>query len=315
MKKRRIKKGPIIILIIIIIFIIIGIKSLINLYNYYNSYEYKLGEVGYNEKEIKQLLKQDNKYIEYAINHDYEDDYIPLLKQKWFIWKNYKKYIKYIDKVYKNNKVNYSKVVSLVNVGANNKEYTHTKKTDMKKGYAILVNKYTSLPSKYAPDDIVEMSNWYAYPGNSIRKDVYSAFKEMSAAAKESNITLVVNSSYRDYESQKEIYTEYEDSKGTSYADKYAARPDYSEHQTGLSLDIFTPGANMSNFENTDAFKWLSQNSYKYGFILRYPKDKQDITGYNYESWHYRYVGVSLAKKVYNSGLTYDEYYAYYLDK
>ena len=70
----------------------------------------------------------------------------------------------------------------------------------------------------------------------------------------------------------------------------------------------------MSNFAETETFKWLSENCYKYGFILRYPEGKEDITGYSYEAWHYRYVGKELAEKVYDSGLTYDEYYAYYLD-
>lgn len=314
MKKRRLKKEviiAIIVLIVLIICVIVGIK----LHNYYTSDTYRLGEVGYSESEIKEITKLDRKYIDYAIDHKYEDDFLPLIKEKWFMWKNYDKYIKYIDKVYKNQKVDYSLVVSLINTGANNDTYTHTKKTDMDKGYAILVNKYYSLPDKYAPDDVVEMSNCYAYPGNSIRKDVYTAFKEMSAKAKEDGINLIVNSSYRDYEAQKKIYEEYEDKKGQDYADKYAARPNFSEHQTGLSLDIFTLGSNMSNFENTDAFKWLQGNSYKYGFILRYPKDKENITGYSYESWHYRYLGKKLAKKVYDSGLTYDEYYAYYLDK
>ena len=204
--------------------------------------------------------------------------------------------------------------MSLVNVGANNDPYTNTKETDMDKGYAILVNKYTYLPENYAPDDIVEMSNWYAYPNNSIRQEVYDAFKEMSAAAQEDGYTLIVNSSYRTSEEQKEIYEDYEDSRGKEYADTYAARPDFSEHQTGLSLDVFSPGANMSNFADTETFKWLSENCYKYGFILRYPEGKEEITGYNYEAWHYRYVGKDLAKKVYDSGLTYDEYYAYYLD-
>ena len=311
--KRRVKKGPIIAIVVIILVIILVICG-INLYKYYTSDEYLLGEAGYSEKEIKEILKFDEKYITYAIENKYEDDFIPLIKEKYFLWKNYDNYIKYIDDVYGDKKVDYSKVISLVNVGANFEPYTHTKKTDMEKGYAILVNKYTSLSEKYAPSDVVEMSNWYSYPGNSIRKEVYDAFREMFNAAKEENLTLIVNSSYRTYEVQKEIYDDYESNRGKEYADKYAARPDFSEHQTGLSVDIFSPGSNMSTFEGTDEFKWLSENSYKYGFILRYPKGKEDITGYSYEAWHYRYVGKDLAKKVYDSGLTYDEYYAYYLD-
>lgn len=311
--KRRVKKGPIIFAIILILIIILVICG-INLYKYYTSDEYLLGKAGYSESEIKDILKFDEKYITYAKENEYEDDFIPLIKEKYFLWKNYDKYIEYIDDVYEDKKVDYSKVISLVNVGANYEPYTHTKKADMDKGYAILVNKYTSLPEKYAPDDVVEMSNWYSYPGNSIRKDVYDAFKEMFNAAKEEGLTLIVNSSYRTYEVQKEIYDDYDDNRGREYADKYAARPDFSEHQTGLSIDIFSPGSNMETFEGTDEFKWLSENSYKYGFILRYPKNKEDITGYSYEAWHYRYVGKDLAKKVYDSGLTYDEYYAYYLD-
>ena len=311
--KRRVKKGPIIAIVVIILVIILVICG-INLYKYYTSDEYLLSEAGYSEKEIKEILKFDEKYITYAIENKYEDDFIPLIKEKYFLWKNYDNYIKYIDDVYGDKKVDYSNVISLVNVGANFEPYTHTKKTDMDKGNAILVNKYTSLPEKYAPSDVVEMSNWYSYPGNSIRKEVYDAFREMFNAAKEENLTLIVNSSYRTYEVQKEIYDDYESNRGKEYADKYAARPDFSEHQTGLSVDIFSPGSNMSTFEGTEEFKWLSENSYKYGFILRYPKGKEDITGYSYEAWHYRYVGKDLAKKVYDSGLTYDEYYAYYLD-
>ena len=313
MKKRKLKKGPIIILGIII-FAIIFMFIVIGLYRHYTSYEYKLGKLGYSEDEITYIIKLDKKYISHALK-DYDKYLIPLTKQKYLIWSKYDNYVSYIKKEYKNKSVDYKKVVSTINTKTNYKTYTHTSETDMDNGYGILVNKYYSLPDKYAPDDIVSMSSSYAYPNNSIRSEVYDAFKEMSKAAKENGITLIVNSSYRDYDSQKKIYEEYEDKRGQNYADSVAARPNFSEHQTGLALDIFTPGAGMKTFENTDAFKWLSKNCYKYGFILRYPKDKEALTGYAYESWHYRYVGKDLAKKVFDSGLTFDEYYAYYLDK
>ena len=313
-KKRRIKKGPIIILVVVVILIIAIIVG-INLYKHYTSDEYRLGKAGYSEDEISAILKMDRKYIDYSIEHKYEDDFISLVNEKYFIWKNYNEYIKYIDDVYGDKKVDYSLVVSKINTKTNYDPYTHTEDTDMNMKNSILVNKYYHLASDYAPDDIVEMSNWYSYPGNRIREEVYNAFIEMFNAAKEDGITLIVNSSYRTHDEQEEIYNDYESSQGKAYADKYAARPDYSEHQTGLALDIFTPGAGMANFEDTDAFRWLQENSYKYGFILRYPEGKEDITGYSYEAWHYRFLGKDLAKKVYNSGLTYDEYYAYYLEK
>lgn len=313
MKKRKLKKGPIIVLGIIF-FIIVFISIITSLYKYYTSYEYKLEKIGYNDDEITYIIKLDKKYIDHALE-GYDKFLIPLTKQKYLIWSKYNDYISYIKKEYKGKNINYGSVVSIINTKTNYKTYTHTVETDMNKGYGILVNKYYSLPDKYAPDDIVEMSNAYAYPDNSIRKEVYDAFKEMSKGAKEMGIILIVNSSYRNYESQKKIYDEYADKKGEEYADSVAARPNYSEHQTGLALDIFTPGAGMKNFEQTDAYKWLLDNSYKYGFILRYPKGKENLTGYSYESWHYRYLGKDLAKKVFDSGLTFEEYYAYYLEK
>ena len=121
--------------------------------------------------------------------------------------------------------------------------------------------------------------------------------------AKSENLNLIVNSSYRDYESQENVWNNYEARNGEEYADSIAARPGYSEHQTGLALDIITYGANKNTFEDTDEFKWLQKNAHKYGFILRYPKDKEDITGYEYESWHYRYVGVEAATEIHNKKL------------
>ena len=93
-----------------------------------------------------------------------------------------------------------------------------------------------------------------------------------------------------------------------------AALPGYSEHQTGLAFDVMTSTSTTETFENTKEYEWLKNNAYKYGFILRYPKDKEDITGYAYESWHYRYVGKEIAKKIKEENITYDEYYAYYIE-
>ena len=313
-RKRKIKKGPIIAVIIVIVIIILAVVSF-KLYTHYTSNEYKLGELGYSEKEISTLLKSNDKVLDKALTK-YDKDLIPLTKQKYFLWKNYNTYKEYITKQKKEtNDIDYKEIVTMVNVNRNYEYYTHTKKTDMKKDNAILVNKYYSLPEKYAPTDIVDVSNWYAFDGIKTRQVVLDAFKEMFNAAKEDGHTLIINSGYRTYDTQKKVYDEYKDLKGEEYADEYAARPDYSEHQSGLALDIITYGASGETFDTTDAFKWLQKNAHKYGFILRYPKDKEDITGYAYESWHYRYLGKDLATKVKKSGLTYDEYYAYYLDK
>lgn len=313
MKRRRLKKGPIITLVIFIVLTILSITGF-KLYKYYTSFEYKLGKVGYNEKEISYLVKADDKILNKALKK-YDEYLIPLTKEKYFLWKNYKIYKEYINKkLQETNDIDYSEIVTDVNVKRNYDYYTHTIKTDMAKDPGFLVNKYYSLPEKYAPKDIVDVSNTYAYGKLKLRKDAYEAFKEMFNAAKKDDITIILNSGYRTYEEQKSVYEDYKNTKGEEYADGIAARPDFSEHQTGLALDIITYGASGKTFDTTDAFKWLMNNADKYGFILRYPKDKEEITGYSYESWHFRYLGKELASKVKKSGLTFDEYYTYYLD-
>ena len=313
MKKRRLKKSAIIAFAAIVLFIVMLI-SIIMFVKHINSSEYKLEKIGYNEKQINEIIKL--KKDDFFLNHDYNESYLPLMNEKYYLEKNLNNYLSYINDLKKEKKkIDYSDVIARVNVKATNGFYKNTKEADVKKGNEILVNKFYYLTKDYSPSDIVDMSNWYAFEGRKIKKEVYDAFIEMYNAAKKDNLTLIANSGYRDYNYQTRLYDEYKDRDGTEYADTYAARPGYSEHQTGLALDIVSYGATMENFDKTDTFKWLQDNAADYGFILRYPKDKEYLTGYSYESWHYRYLGKELAKKVKDSGLTYDEYYAYYLDK
>lgn len=313
MKKRKMKKSAIIALVIIVIILIAAISGFL-IFKKITSPQYKLGELGYSETEVNEIIKL--KKEDFFLNNDYNKHYLPLIKEKYFLDKNLDFYLSYIADLTKDKKeINYSDVVTLVNVKAYNGFYKNTKEADTSKGNSILVNKFYYLTENYNSNDIVDMSNWYAFAGRKIKKEVYDAFINMFNAAKKDNVTLIVNSGYRDYKYQESLYNQYKDRDGIEGADNYAARPGYSEHQTGLALDIVCYGATMENFENSEAFKWLSANSVKYGFILRYPKGKEHITGYAYESWHYRYLGPDLAKKVNDSGLTFDEYYAYYLDK
>ena len=116
-----------------------------------------------------------------------------------------------------------------------------------------------------------------------------------------------------DIETSNILYNDYVNRNGIEWADKWSAKPGFSEHQTGLALDITTSSATFDNFEDTEAYDWLVNNSYKYGFILRYPSDDYYLTGYNFESWHFRYVGVDVATKIYNEKITFEEYYEYYV--
>lgn len=317
-KKRKLKKSArnsLIIIIILIIGIILGINKYKE-YKYHQTNEYKLTEKGYTLEESKLIIKRLNdKNEKYFVDNEKNDYIIDLLNEKYFLEKNLNDYLEYKTK---NKKTSYSDVVAIVNVHANNEWYDNkvVKETDLSKENLILVNKFYYLKQDFIPNDIVDVDINYSYANNRVTKETNDAFVEMAKKAKEDNIKLIANSSYRSYERQEEVYKEFYYSKGISYADKYAARAGYSEHQTGLSLDIFTSGSSTtSNFEESDAFRWLSENAYKYGFILRYPKGKEYLTGYNYESWHYRYVGKVDAYKIYKENLTFDEYYAYYLEK
>ena len=310
--KKKVKIG-LILSILIVVGVVFGVNKYKE-YKYKQTNEYKLLTVGYNIDDVKVLLNQlSDKDIEYFINNEINSDLVNIINEKYYLSKNLYDYLEYKKA---NSETSYSDVISIVNVGANREWYDsdYIKATDMSKEYLILVNKFNYLSNDYAPEDLSSISLNYAYSGHQVREEVNNAYLNMARMAKEDGITLLVNSSYRDYETQDEIYKEFYMSEGINYADSYAARPGHSEHQTGLSLDIFTKGfSTTDDFEQSDAYNWLINNSYKYGFILRYPKDKEYLTGYNYESWHYRYLGIDVATKVYESGLTYDEYYAFYL--
>ena len=134
------------------------------------------------------------------------------------------------------------------------------------------------------------------------------SFQEMKSDAMILGLNIYISSGYRGYNNQKTLYNNYVARDGEEAADKYSARAGHSEHQTGLCFDLNTVD---DSFANTDEGKWINQNAYLYGFIIRYPKGKESETGYQYESWHLRYVGKELAKELYNNGdwLTIEDYY------
>ncbi len=296
MKKEELKK------IIIIVVCVAVLVTIIMLIKSCDSTRSDLKKIGYSKDEINTIMeKLSEEDITKILNMDYNKNLVSIINEQYYIPYNLDRYLAYANK-----NENIKDVISVVNVGADNEWYTNTKETNIDEGIKMLVNKFHYLKEDYLPDDIVPISNWYAYEGHSTKKEVYDKYVSMWNAANKEGLRLLVNSSYRTFEDQQ---NEYDMSN-----DDYASRPGFSEHQTGLALDIVTDDIIGNEFENTDEFKWLQENAHLYGFILRYPKDKEYITGYNYESWHYRYVGKELATKVKESGLTYDEYYAYYCE-
>lgn len=187
--------------------------------------------------------------------------------------------------------------------------YTNVQPADLTRGSTILVNKFNQLPIDYVPQDLVAVNanQW-------LTAETAAHYEEMmTAAAAEADFHYVVTSGYRSYQTQSNLYNGYIASNGFAWAETWSARPGFSEHQTGLAMDIVAIGTNFDTFGGTPACAWLAENAHRFGFILRFPAGKEHITGYSYESWHYRYLGVELATKVKNSGLTYDQYYAAFL--
>lgn len=309
MKKRKLKKNVKYWLIGFVIFIILVI-ILIKFINYRNSNQYKLNKIGYSKNEIKEIIKLDDEKINKILELEYNENILTFVNEKYFLTKNLDRYLKLYSKC----NCSQDKVISLVNVNADYEQYDKSivKETDTSKGFLMLVNKYNYLTENYKPE-LNKISVMYAYDDNELTIDALNAYKNMWYAANKEGLTLIASSSYRSYESQLKLWNSRAiiDEKA---ADLSTARAGYSEHQTGYVIDILSHNATLSNFEETDEFKWLNDNSYKYGFILRYPKDKTDITGYEYESWHYRYVGIDVATQIHNENITFDEYYAYYIE-
>lgn len=181
--------------------------------------------------------------------------------------------------------------------------------------YDVVVNKNRFLSSDYIPEDLVRVNvpTQLENPEvNQMRKIAADRLYELFEGAKKEGFTLVARSGYRSYNTQDILYRSIVKSKGQAYADRYSAKPGTSEHQTGLAMDITSKGVNFQLSEDFGKLPegiWVKENAHKYGFIIRYPKGKEKIVGYEYEPWHIRYVGVELATKIYESGLTVEEYF------
>jgi len=181
-----------------------------------------------------------------------------------------------------------------------------------------LVSKARAVGAEYVPAELVTPSV-SSHPGTSgvekqVRKTIDGPLADLFGAAQKEGHSLMVGSAYRSAAYQEQIFNTYVARVGYEQADKYSAHPGFSEHQTGLAVDISTVSQQCylsECFIGTADGQWLAANAHKYGFILRYPKGKEAITGYNFEPWHYRYVGVDLATALHQSGLTLDEAWPY----
>ncbi len=222
------------------------------------------------------------------------------------------RYEKYKEK---NPDLTYRDVLLRVNIGLDYPYYSNVSPSKHLNTKNILVNKYWYLSSDYVPDDLIELTNDYSKGGISLVREAGDAFMRLVEAAANDHISIRAISAYRSYQYQSDLYHRYVESDGVEKADTYSARPGFSEHQTGLCVDVDNRVLPYTNFEETESFLWMQDNAHKYGFILRFPKNKESITGYTYESWHYRYVGREVADYIKNHNITFDEYYMEFLEK
>ncbi len=284
-----------------------------DLNDYFNSSEFK-------EENLKDYIELSKTYglsltdTMWIVNHQfysnfYDEDTLVFMHSEYYIHDYLERY-----RNYKQININEdaSFIISAVNCNLDFEFYTQDYEVDLRNPYLILVNKYYKLSSDYVPNNLVTIEAKY---GRNLSLDhtVYEQYKKMWEVAKEQGLTLYIKSPYRSYQTQQNLYNKYVAKDGKKAADTYSARPGYSEHQTGLAFDVTSPTTNFDTFESSKEFLWLQEHAHEYGFILRYPKGKEYITGYIYEPWHYRYVGVEAATKIKETGLTYEEYYAYYV--
>lgn len=330
--KRKTKLKQVIILLLLVFMCAFALS------NYKN---YKLLKNGYSINEVKEINKNlISDDIKSLIKRNYTKDVIRIIESQKFKPTNFNNYLKLLDELgnyndkiidivnekyykrtlskryinyYKNNKdITSRQIVEDVNCNLDYEYYKVDYKVDLTKKYQVLVNKFYKLDKEYIPNNLVKIDKKYGRE-RQVEKRVYEAFIEMYNAIEKEGMGIYITSPYRSYSYQKSLYNNYAKDNGTKKADTFSARAGYSEHQTALAIDITAKDSMYTKFATTKEFEWMLKNCYKYGFILRYPKDKERQTGYMFESWHYRYVGKKIAKYIHDNGITYDEYYEYFI--
>ena len=280
--------------------------------NYYELNDYtknvnKLIDKGYSKDDINNILKSaSNESLKEFLEKDYIENISKFLEVDYSILTNIDRYIEYQNK----HNIDKELVVMYVNIGLD-KEFYKDVSTTNEFSYDILVNKYHAVSEDFIPENLVDVPSEYG-KNQKLNEEALKAFINMSQDCKaNTNYKLLIRSGYRDFKEQEKTYNSYLKTYGKTYAENYVTHPGYSEHHTGLAIDIQAESSNV--FANSKESTWTYENAYKYGFILRYKKEYESITGIKYESWHFRYVGIEIAKYIYENPMTYEEYYVRFL--
>ncbi len=279
----------------------------------------KLLDLGYKNKDINTFYEKVPKSIDVITSNKYDKNIINYISLNYFKEENLDRYIKYdfidtksvYDTTILKEKYNYEDTVTFVNAYLDKDYYSNDipLSKDEASKLDVIVNKYYKLDKDYEPEDLTVINSKFASGTQKLRKEAAGKFEEMASDMLKENLKIYAGSTYRSYSYQEGLYNRYVKKDGFKEAETYSARAGYSEHQLGLAVDIVNGKWNYLS-ENDKEYTWLINNSYKYGFILRYPHESEYITGYVFEDWHFRYLGIDLATKIYESKLTYDEYIA-----
>ena len=279
----------------------------------------KLLNLGYSSKDINAIYEKIPNSVSIISTSKYNKDIINIMNLSYFKIDNLKRYLDYdimeVKSIYDISNIkkdfNYEDVVTYVNANLDKEYYSSDNliSNDDASKIDVLVNKYHKLDENYEPSDLTIIDSKYASGTQKLRKEAQIKFEEMANDIAKENLKIYAGSTYRSYTYQKGLYDRYVKKDGFAAAETYSARSGYSEHQLGLAVDIVNDKWDYLS-ENDKEYDYLVKNSYKYGFILRYPRGSEYVTGYMFEDWHFRYLGIELATKVFNSGLTYDEYIA-----
>lgn len=291
-RKIKIKKKNFLIFIIFLLLITITFSKitslLLNLSTNNKEKTEEKKEFSETEKKLKKLNNVNKKITYFKIN-------------------NLDRYLAYQNK---NKKLNTTQIIKNVNMDLDKEPYEDMNEAKNLNKTNILVNKHNYLRKNYVPENLEKINTRYALSDMSLVNEAKNAFEKMSSTALNENLKIIAMSTYRSYEYQVNLYNNYVKSDGKDAADTYSGRPGNSEHQTGLAVDVYNQKENYTNFEKTEEYIWMQNNAYKYGFILRFPKGKEKETGYEFESWHYRYVGKSIAKEIKERNISLEEYIA-----
>lgn len=301
-KKRRVKiklkKKNFIIFIIFIILIIFGTAKLM-------SFILKNVDTHKNKNEV--IDKINNKKEDTEKEKKLKELNNINKKVKYFKMDNLDRYINYKNK---SPDKEIKQIIKDVNMDLDKESYEDMIKATNLNSINILVNKHNYLTEDYVPENLENINSSYALSNMKMVSEAKNAFENLSKAAAKQNLKVIAMSTYRSYEYQVDLYNRYVKTDGKEAADTYSGRPGNSEHQTGLAVDVYNVKESYTNFEKTKEYTWMQNNAYKYGFILRFPKDKENETGYEFESWHYRYVGLETAKYIKEHNISFEEYCA-----